>query len=237
MVEEQCGFRKRRSCTDAIFTVQQIIEKIKEHNLPLFLLFIDYEKAYDNVNRDKLWEMMANKIPNYLLNTVKCIYRNTTVRIKFNDGISEPIHINKGVRQGCGLSPVLFNIYINKIIQEFKIVIKKSVQLNNRKLVNTILYADDQILMAISEDDVQTMAYHLNLIARKYKMTISSIKTKSMAMWGNNIQRVKIVISDNIVEQVTDFKYLGYCISEFKSDLEDKLQIYNKINGAIRRYF
>ena len=95
MVEEQCGFRKGRSCTDAIFTVQQIMEKRKEHNLPLFLLFIDYEKAYDNVNRDKLWEMMDNKIPNYLLNTVKCIYRNTKIRIKFNDGISEPIHINK----------------------------------------------------------------------------------------------------------------------------------------------
>jgi len=44
---------------------------------------------------------------NYLLNTIKCIYRNTKIRIKFNDGISEPIHINKGVRQGCGLSPVL----------------------------------------------------------------------------------------------------------------------------------
>ena len=100
-----------------------------------------------------------------------------------NASISEPIHINKGVRQGRGLSPVvLFNIYINTIIQEFKIVIKKGIQLNNRKLVNTILYADDQILMATSEDDLQTMAYHLNLIARKYKMTISGTKTKSMAM-------------------------------------------------------
>jgi len=58
-----------------------------------------------------------------------------------------------------------------------------------------------------------------------------------MAMWRNHIQRVKIVINDNIFEQVTDFKYLGYCISKFKSDLEDKLQTYNKINGAIRRHF
>ena len=58
-----------------------------------------------------------------------------------------------------------------------------------------------------------------------------------MAMWGNHIRRVKIVINDNIIKQVTDFKYLGYRISAFKSDLEDKLQIYNKINGAIRRHF
>jgi sorting nexin-29 len=51
--EEQCGFRKGRSCTDAIFAVQQIIGKRKEHSLPLFLLFVDYEKACDNMSRDK----------------------------------------------------------------------------------------------------------------------------------------------------------------------------------------
>ena len=66
--------------------------------------------------------------------------------------------------------------------------------------MNTILYADDQILMAASEDDLQTVAHNLNRIARKYKMTISSTKTKSMAMWGNRIQRVKIVINGNIIE-------------------------------------
>jgi len=120
MVEEECGFRKGRSCTDAIVTVEQIMDKRNEHSLPLFLLFIDYKKAYDNVNRDNIWEMMDNKIPNYLLNKIKCIYRNTNIRIKFNDGISEPKHSKKEVRQGCSLSPILFNIYINKIIQEFK---------------------------------------------------------------------------------------------------------------------
>jgi len=51
------------------------------------------------------------------------------------------------------------------------------------------------------------------------------------------MQRVKIVIIDNIIEEVTDFKYLGYRISEYGSDIEDKLQTYNKINGVIRRHF
>jgi len=71
------------------------MENRKEHNLPLFLSFIDYVKSYDNVNRDKVLEMMDNKIPNYLLNKIKCIYVNTKIRIKFNDGISETIHIKK----------------------------------------------------------------------------------------------------------------------------------------------
>ena len=62
------------------------------------------------------------------------------------------------------------------------------------------------------------MAYHLNLTAGKYKMTISSTKTKSMSMCGNYIQRVKIVINNNIIEEVTYFKYFGYRIEEYKSD-------------------
>ena len=59
-----------------------------------------------------------------------------------------------------------------------------------------------------------------------------------MAMWGNHIiQWVKIVINGSIIEQVTDFKYLGYRISEYKSDLDDKFQTHNKINGDLRRHF
>jgi len=81
---------------------------------------------------------------------------------------------------------------------------------------SVLKHADDQILMAASEDELQTMAYHLNLIARKYKTTMSITKTKSITVCGNHIQRVKIVINDSIIEQVTDFKYLGYCISEYK---------------------
>ena len=103
--------------------------------------------------------------------------------------------------------------------------------------MNTIPYADGQNLISTSEYELQTMVYHLNLIAKKHKMTISSAKVKSMVMWGNHIQSVKIEINDNIIEQVTYFKYLGYRRSEYKSDLEDKLQTYNKINGAIRRHF
>jgi hypothetical protein len=75
MEEEQCGFRKGRSCVDAMFTAQQITEKRTEHNLLLFLLFIDYKKSYNNLNRDMLWQVLEEKIPNSLLKTIKCSYK------------------------------------------------------------------------------------------------------------------------------------------------------------------
>jgi hypothetical protein len=68
-------------------------------------------------------------------------------------------------------------------------------------------------------------------------MSISNSKTKSMAVCENQIQRVKIVINNNPIEQVSEFKYLRYLISDCKSDLEDKIQTYNKINGVIQRDF
>ena len=68
-------------------------------------------------------------------------------------------------------------------------MIKKGIQLNKRNLVNTILYADDQILMATSEDDLQTMAHHLNLIARKYKMTILIQKQNQWQCGGITYRR------------------------------------------------
>lgn len=71
------------------------------------------------------------------------------------------------------------------------------IQLTNRKVINTVLYANDQILMASSEDELQTTTYHPNLIARKWKINISSTKTKSKAVCGNHIQRVKVFINDN----------------------------------------
>jgi len=75
--------------------------------------------------------------------------------------------VSKVVRQGYDLLSVLFNLYINTIFQEFRMAINMGIQLTNRKIINIILYENDQILMASSEDDLQTTAYHLNLIARK----------------------------------------------------------------------
>jgi len=61
----------------------------------------------------------------------------------FSETVSEPKQINKGIRQGCGLSTVLFSVDIGKILQEFKMVINKGIHLTNRKIINTLLYADD----------------------------------------------------------------------------------------------
>ena len=90
VVEEQNGFRKGRSCMDCIFVTSQLIEKDREFNIPTYIAFIDFKKAFDSVDRDKLWNIMASKgIPTHLITIIQRIYTENTIRINRGKGISE----------------------------------------------------------------------------------------------------------------------------------------------------
>ena len=82
------------------------------------------------------------------------------------------LNINKAVKQGCGLSPTLFNLYINQLIREWKSTIITGFKICNNKILKTMLYADDQMILAKTEDELQIAANTLNKIAQKYNMKI-----------------------------------------------------------------
>jgi len=79
--------------------------------LETHLVFIDYEKAFNNIRRQILFNILKSRhIPDTLLKTIVDIYAQNKILIKFNNKLSKPVEINKGVRQGCPFSPTLFNI-------------------------------------------------------------------------------------------------------------------------------
>jgi sorting nexin-29 len=119
--EEQCGFRKGRSCSDCIFIMEQFIKKRREFNLPTCILFIDFEKAFDRVPRGKLWNIMKNKgFPDHIVKTVQSLRINTRIKIDKGTSVSnEEIHINQGVKQECPMSPTLFNTFIDEVIRQW----------------------------------------------------------------------------------------------------------------------
>jgi hypothetical protein len=120
--------------------------------------------------------------------------------------------INKGVCQRCPLLPVLFNIYIDKVIKEWQHMIKQNVMMKNL-ILNTILFVDDQVIVARTEDDMQRAVYALNNVAIKYNLKISVNKTKTMVLKGKVNVRPQIVLNNHIIEQVNSFNYLGYTIA------------------------
>jgi len=121
MTETQNGFRKGRLCTDPTFCLKLLIEKRREFNLEIYLLLIDYEKAFDNIKRQVLFNILKSRhIPDSLLKAIVDIYTQNKILIKFNSNLSKLVEINKGVRQGCPLSPTLFNIYSDEIITKWQ---------------------------------------------------------------------------------------------------------------------
>jgi hypothetical protein len=109
-------------CIDCVFTVSLLIEKRNEFNLPIYITFIDHTKAFYMASRNKLWQILALKgFPHHLTRAIQSLYEETNIVIETVDRKSQKIIlINQGVRQGCPLSPVLFNLYLDLVIREWQ---------------------------------------------------------------------------------------------------------------------
>ena len=111
----QAGFRARRSCNDHIITLRNIIEQSQEFNSKLYITFVDFERAFDTLNRSVMWQIIENYgIPRKFINIIQALYNKFSV----NGLLSEPVQITTGVRQGCILSPTLFLIIIDWIMKK-----------------------------------------------------------------------------------------------------------------------
>ena len=142
MAETQNGFRKGRSCTDPTFCLKLVIVKRREFNLETHLLFIDYEKAFDNIERQILCNILKSRlIPDTLLKAMVDIYTKNKILIKFNNKLSKSVEINKGVRQGYPLSPTLFNIYLDEIITKWQKQDLTGIKLSKNQQLSTLLFA------------------------------------------------------------------------------------------------
>lgn len=218
--EEQQGFRKNRGTTDAIFMVRQLMEKSIEFNKPLFLCFVDLEKAFDRVRKGDVLQILNERnVPRYLIELVSDLNTNTRTQIVAREGLTDVIVINRGVRQGDSLSSFLFNLVMDKLIRSVRP--RRGYMMGNRS-VNVICYADDAVLVADSEDELQRILHVFNLTAKEYNMKVSAKKTKSMVVSRYPI-RCKLEVDGSMVEQVMEFKYLGALLTSVK-DLGTEVQ-------------
>jgi hypothetical protein len=115
--ESQCGFRKGRGCSDMIFTVHQLVEKSWEHRAKMFFLFIDLRKAYNSVPRAAIWLVLG--VPEPTIKLIKYFYQDTRITIRVDGDTLNEIDVTNGLRQGCCLAPVLFNLYACKLVERW----------------------------------------------------------------------------------------------------------------------
>ena len=142
--EMQCGFMSGRGTTDAIFIVRQLQEKHLAANKPLYMAFVDLEKAFDRVPRDVIWWAMRKLgIDEWLVRLVQSMYKDVRSRVRVGDGYSEEFGVGVGVHQGSVLSPLLFIIVLEALSREFRTGCPWE-----------LLYADDLMISAESMEEL-----------------------------------------------------------------------------------
>ena len=214
---DQIGFKPGHRTSDHLLTLKSVVKKyVTIGEKKLYACFVDFKKAFDSVWHEGLfYKMKKVGIGGKTLELIKDIYRKTKCAVKFKNSITSFFNYTKGVRQGCPLSPMLFNIYVNDL---FEIMNKDNVSdiyLEEKEhKVNMLMYADDLIILSESKEGLQKQIDKLENYCQKWRLQINIKKNKSMIFnGGNKLINSTFHTSNAVLENVKYFKYLGFCMS------------------------
>ena len=122
LLDVPAGFRKGRGTRDQIANICWIIQKAKEFQRNIYFCFFDYAKAFDCVDHNKLWKILQEmRIPDHLTCLLRNMYVGQEATVRTGNGTTDWFQIGKGVCQGCILSPCLFNLYEEHIMQNVRL--------------------------------------------------------------------------------------------------------------------
>jgi len=235
VMDEQGGFRSGRGCIDQVFAVKQVVEKMIEKDKVMFMVFIDLEKAYDNVCREKLWRVLFDYgVRGRLLRSVKALYEGGRARVKVEGMESQWFGVHKGVRQGCTLSPWLFNVFIDNVVKEARRECIREVTLSTGTIGN-LLFADDMVMMAETREALQHNVESMNAALTRWGLKVNWKKSKVMRV-ARKGEECQVMIGDEQLEQVDTMKYLGVMISgdgSMEREVEARIGCTSRIIGGM----
>lgn len=257
--ETQCGFRSERSTMDMIFTTRQLQEKCREQRQNLCLAFIDLTKAFDTVNREMMWRVMHKfGCPNKFIAVVRAFHDGMNASVSIGGEETEAFGVERGVKQGCVIAPVLFNIYLAAASTLFRersppgrgvgLTYRLDGSLFNlRRLrahtrvshdeVFELQYADDCVLVSHSPDDLQEALNVIHEIYSDLGLVINTGKTEVMYQWTGNVPQVEPVLYvDGIELKISpQFGYLGSILAADCSIDEEVCKRVNKASASFGR--
>lgn len=228
--EEQNGFRPGRSCIDGIFTLRNLIEKRVCRGLTTHLAFVDLHKAYDTVPQNKLWtSLYKNGVSTTYVRAVKEFYSNCMSMVKIGNKVSSEFLVTKGLRQGCTMAPTLFKIYLEEALGEWKRKCSGMGIPVGGEIMYTLLFADDQVIVAGDMDDLSYMLRKLKDEYEKWGLKINMSKTEYLKVGDDELEDIEIETEK--IKGCKTFKYLGVTLSSNGKSSDD---INNKIGQGKR---
>ena len=232
----QIGFQRGNRTTDHILTLKSIVNKyIYDNKSNLYACFIDFKKAFDSVNHQKLfYKLRENKINGKLLNLLQSIYKQSQCALKINNKLTQFFNYEKGVIQGNPLSPLLFNIYINDLFQKIEEANNTPITLDGRNNISALMFADDLIIFSTSKRGLQSSLNALHSYSKIWDLEVNMKKTKCMSFSkGNKKEKDELTFNNQKIQFINEFKYLGITINRkgsFTPTLDD---LSNKATNAI----
>ena len=245
---EQLGFLGGNRTSDAHIILYNLINKYcHKRGAKIYGCFVDFSKAFDSIPRDRLFgKLLENGVTGKFYDLIKYIYEGDQVCIKLDNAITPAIKTVMGVRQGCVLSPLLFNIYMSDFPRSLSQDI--GVSLTDDYRINCILWADDIILFSESEEGLNKLLGQLNAYSDLNQLKINTDKTKCMIFnkTGRLIRR-NFFLGSVKLENVRSYKYLGLLITpsgEIKTALDDLrsralkayMSLKNKLGASFRNH-
>ena len=154
----QAEFRKGRRTRDQIANIPWIFVIAREFQKYIYVSITDYAKAFDCVDHNKLWKILKEMgIPDHLTCLLRNLYVGQEATVRSGHGTTDWFQIRKGVHQGCILSPCLFNLYAEYIMQNVGLNEAQAGIKIARKNINNLRYADNTTLMAESEEELKSL--------------------------------------------------------------------------------
>ena len=218
----QIAFRRRYRTSDHVMVIQTLINKYikklqytaRAEGKALFAAFVDLEKAYDTVWRGALfYKMLNNGIGGTMFKIIENMYSKYIAAIKLENGYTAPFATERGVKQGCVLSPILFNLYINDLPDIFNENCDP-VKIGD-KTVNCLMFADDLVLISLTSAGLQACLEKVQNYCATWRLKVNVTKTKVMIFNKSGHMKKKYVFKiDGIqLDIVKEYKYLGVTLN------------------------
>ena len=225
--KNQNGFRRGRSTLSQILCLRRIIEESKLSNRDLALVFVDFSKAFDSVDRSKMFDILKlYGIPDKIITAIKVLYTDTSSTILTSDGETPPFSISSGILQGDTLAPFLFIIVVDYVLRmSLDTISDKGLEIKPRqssrhpaKYLTDTDFADDIALISNSLVNAQCLLQSLEQASNCVGLYLNESKTEYVNKCMSDSDFVIKSLNNTLLKMVSDYVYLGSYISSSEKD-------------------
>lgn len=241
IAEEQAGFRRGFSTLDNVMLISMLAEReLGKEKGYMHAGFVDFEKAFDSIDRERLWDRLSSMgVGKKLIKVLKSWYGEARICVRKGKSVyvTEDFKTGRGVRQGCQLSPILFALYINEIIKHLEEVETHSPCLGSRE-VKCLLYADDLVLLSLSKVGLQRAFDALATFCEVWGLKVNTKKTNILTFSKGKLRERGWYYKGEKVKEVDKFRYLGVILQRnlnWKSQQEEAIIKAQRGWGIVRK--